>query len=98
VFKSITGGDYIRAEYKFGESFDVLPYCRLIFSANKPPRSPDDTVAYYQRWVVVPFEQTYRGTEKEISRDIMNARLARVCLTNQDSSQMTMEAMTTIAR
>src|SRR5207302_650232 len=34
VFKAITGGDAIAAEYKYRDSFEFAPFCRLLFSAN----------------------------------------------------------------
>jgi hypothetical protein len=51
VFKAITGGDALRAEYKFKDSFDFLPYSRLIFSANHPPQSQDASPAFFRRWL-----------------------------------------------
>jgi putative DNA primase/helicase len=36
VFKAITGGDSMPGEYKFKDSFDFVPYARLVFSANHP--------------------------------------------------------------
>ena len=76
VFKAITGGDPLPAEYKFRDSFDFIPFARLIFSANQPPRSKDATDAFFQRWWVVPFENVKRGTAQEISRRELDAKLA----------------------
>jgi P4 family phage/plasmid primase-like protien len=76
VFKSITGGDPIPAEYKFKDSFDFVPFARLIFSANQPPQSKDATDAFFQRWYVLPFVNAFRDTEREIKRDQLDAKLA----------------------
>jgi putative DNA primase/helicase len=59
VFKAITGGDAMMAEYKFRDSFEFVPYARLIFSANHPPKSQDASPAFFRRWIVVPFERTF---------------------------------------
>jgi P4 family phage/plasmid primase-like protien len=59
VFKAITGGDPLMAEYKFKDSFDFVPYARLVFSANHPPKSQDASPAFFRRWIVVPFERTF---------------------------------------
>lgn len=59
VFKAITGGDPLMAEYKFKDSFDFIPYARLVFSANHPPKSQDASPAFFRRWIVVPFERTF---------------------------------------
>jgi hypothetical protein len=45
--KAITGGDELHAEYKYRESFEFNPYCRLVFSANHVPRSGDASHVFY---------------------------------------------------
>ena len=37
VFKALTGGDPLTAEYKVKDAFEFIPCARLIFSANHPP-------------------------------------------------------------
>jgi putative DNA primase/helicase len=76
MLKAITGGDAIPAERKFLPSFDLYPYARLIFSANEPPKSPDASEAFYDRWHVVPLSRRFRGTDDEIDRRTLDARLA----------------------
>ena len=75
VFKAITGGDYLHGEHKYGESFEFVPYCRLVFSANHVPRSGDASHAFFRRWVVVPFDRTFEPGE-EVPREQMDAKLA----------------------
>lgn len=60
VFKLIADGSPIPMEYKFGQSFDARPFCRLVFSANTLPRSVDTTDAFYRRWVIIPFHQQFQ--------------------------------------
>jgi len=75
IFKAITGGDPLHAEYKYGTSFEFVPFVRLVFSANHPPRSSDSSKAFFRRWMVVPFTRTFSG-ENEIPRRVLDARLA----------------------
>lgn len=75
TFKAIVGGDTLDAEYKFRDSFDFVPFCRLVFSANHPPRSQDASHAFFRRWVVIPFDRTMEPGE-QIPRDVLDARLA----------------------
>ncbi len=70
TFKAITGGDPIVAEYKYRDSFDVVPYARLVFSANHPPRSGDASHAFYRRWEVVPFDRTFEPSEQRPSGEL----------------------------
>jgi putative DNA primase/helicase len=76
IFKSITGGDPIVAEYKFKDSFDFVTFARLMFSANQPPQSRDATEAFFQRWYVLTFVKMLRDTAKEIKRSELDAKLA----------------------
>ncbi len=76
MFKAITGGDRIPAEYKYRDSFDFTPFARLLFSANHPPRTADSSQAFFDRWDVVPFTRLFRGTDKEVPRAVLDARLA----------------------
>jgi putative DNA primase/helicase len=76
MFKALTGGDIITGERKYENSFDFQPYARLLFSANHPPRSADASKAFFDRWVVVPFDRSFRGTERERPRREIDAALA----------------------
>jgi P4 family phage/plasmid primase-like protien len=75
VFKAITGGDDLHAEYKYRESFEFRPYCRLVFSANHVPRSGDASHAFFRRWLVIPLERTFEPDE-QIPREELDAKLA----------------------
>jgi len=74
VFKAITGGDDLGAEYKYREAFEFRPYCRLVFSANHVPRSGDASHAFFRRWLVVPFERTFEPHE-QAPREELDAKL-----------------------
>ena len=76
MFKAITGGDTISAEYKFHDAFEFTPFSRLMFSANAPPKGADLSEAFFDRWLVVPFSARFRQTEQEVPRAVLDARLA----------------------
>lgn len=76
IFKAITGGDAIVGEYKFKDSFDFLPFARLVFSANNPPRAPDSSDGFFDRWLVIPFERRFRGGAAEITSSELDAMLS----------------------
>jgi P4 family phage/plasmid primase-like protien len=59
VFKSITGGDTVQGEHKYGAVFDFTPWALPVYSANKPFGSPDSSEGWHARWVVVPFPNTF---------------------------------------
>jgi len=77
IFKAITGGDALLAERKFEESFEFVPFARLVFSANYPPKSQDASLAFFRRWIVVPFDRVFRpGAPGTLPRDQLDALLA----------------------
>jgi putative DNA primase/helicase len=54
-FKTLTGGDLLKAEKKFCNPFYFVNHSKLIFSANKLPYTTDKSYAYYRRWVLIFF-------------------------------------------
>jgi putative DNA primase/helicase len=77
MFKALTGGDVVSTEYKFKDSFEYAPYCKLIFSANLPPRSDDATHGFFRRWQVIPFARCFEeGAADTKRREDLDAELA----------------------
>jgi putative DNA primase/helicase len=64
MFKALTGGDVLSAEYKYHDSFEYVPFAKLVFSANQPPRSDDPTHGFFRRWQVIPFTRTFEGERR----------------------------------
>jgi putative DNA primase/helicase len=76
IFKQVTGGDALTGELKYGKPFTFDPYARLVFSSNKPPKSADASSGFFDRWLVVPFDRSFRGESREVKRAVLDARLA----------------------
>jgi P4 family phage/plasmid primase-like protien len=77
VFKAITGCDRITAEFKYQHPFEFTPFARLLFSANHLPATRDSSTAYFDRWLVLPFERRFRASNHEVPRQVLDARLSR---------------------
>ncbi len=76
VFKQITGGDRISAEHKYKDPFSFTPHCHLLFSGNGPIMAPGAGDAFWDRWLVFPFENDFsKGTEDHVPKDQLDARL-----------------------
>lgn len=59
AFKMATGGGSIMGEHKFGNQFLFKNYAKFTFACNKIPEVKDrDDNAYYNRWMVIRFENT----------------------------------------
>jgi putative DNA primase/helicase len=77
TFKALTGGDVMLAERKFCDSFEFVPFSKLIFSANRPPHSDDSTHGFFRRWLVVPFLRSFEEGAKDTKpREELDAILA----------------------
>lgn len=58
-FKRATGEDPVSGEKKNQDGFDFDNYAKFFFAANKLPKSPDDTDAFFRRWFIIPFEKYF---------------------------------------
>jgi putative DNA primase/helicase len=79
-FKMLTTGDAMDAERKHEHPFTFRNYARMVYSANRMPRSRDKSYAYYRRWIIIPFEKTFATTEgdgKLQKDDELRSKLAR---------------------
>ena len=65
LFKQLTGGDVIQAERKFAHPFNFVCFALPMFSANEPPLSSDQSDAWFDRWLILPFEVRFRDTNAE---------------------------------
>jgi putative DNA primase/helicase len=71
LFKILVSGDSLLAQNKYGQIFPFRNYAKLIFSANKIPRSfDDDEFAYFRRWVILKFNAKFTGINKD--RDLIH--------------------------
>jgi putative DNA primase/helicase len=61
IFKALVGGDRISAEQKFKSQFEFTNYAKLIFSCNYVPMTYDLSTAFFARWIIVRFPNTFEG-------------------------------------
>jgi putative DNA primase/helicase len=59
LFKALTGEDYITAPRKFKTPITFKSYAKLIFSANELPEVSDKSLAFWRRWIVIDFPNTF---------------------------------------
>jgi len=58
-FKGLTGGDIISASRKFKTRLEFVNYAKLIFATNNLPRTKDNSLAFFDRWVLFEFPITF---------------------------------------
>jgi putative DNA primase/helicase len=59
VLKMVTGEGTMTVEHKFQHPFNLRYGGKLISMANRTPPTNDDTVAFWRRAVVIPFDATF---------------------------------------
>ena len=57
IIKAIIAGDEISGEKKHVQSYNFVPYCRLVSACNKLPLSRDTHEAFFRRWIIIPFNE-----------------------------------------
>ncbi len=72
TFKMLTGGDPIRGEKKFQNSFTFDNHAKLTFSCNVVPEVYEDTTAFFRRWIIVQFPHAFEGerADREIRKKL----------------------------
>jgi putative DNA primase/helicase len=86
TFKALSGWDTVTAEKKNRDPFQFKNYAKLIFSCNQLPTSPDNSDAFFSRFEIYDFTQTYVSNPEDITDEnhhLMNVNLLDR-LTTQD--------------
>jgi len=61
TFKALTGHDRIRAEKKYRDAFSFTNYAKLTFLCNMLPYTPDKSLAFFRRWLLIVFPNKFEG-------------------------------------
>ena len=59
--KAIVSNEGIQVQRKRQDPFDLLPFCKLMFSANRFPKSYDQSEAFFRRWIIVKWERSFNN-------------------------------------
>ncbi len=62
--KSITSGEIMTVENKFGHPFELIPYCKLWFATNHLPYSKDHSSATARRAIILTFNRKFEEHEQ----------------------------------
>ena len=79
-FKALVSGEPIEARKPYGQAFILENYARLIFNTNELPRDVEHTLAYFRRFLIIPFNVTIPESrqDKELSNRIIENELPGV--------------------
>lgn len=81
-FKQITGEDYVRVERKFKDAFSARIYAKQIFAANELPKVKEDTKAFWDRWIVIEFPNSFQRSmsSREFVRRYLMPEVSEIIL------------------
>lgn len=65
VFKSVTSGNKIKVERKCHDAEEARATARCVFASNTLPTMTDKTNGVWDRIRIIPFNQIFRGTDKQ---------------------------------
>lgn len=65
MFKSLTGGDSVQVEQKYGDPYDHRNSAKMIFASNHIPKVDTNEHAFYRRWLLVTFPHTFTLDEDD---------------------------------
>jgi putative DNA primase/helicase len=61
AFKALVAGESVRVEEKYQKSFEFEPYAKFIVCANNMPKTRDFSDGFFDRLIILPFDQKFEG-------------------------------------
>ncbi|MEI7961688.1 MAG: phage/plasmid primase, P4 family [archaeon] len=102
--KGLSGGDSINASRKFKNDLTFINEAKLIFSANKLPKTYDLSHAFFRRWVYLQFpfkfvtEKELKSNTKEDNLKIKVPEIVKGLLTENELSGLLNQALIGLSR
>lgn len=80
TFKALISGEPQQAREPYGKSFTLRNKVRFIMNANELPKETEQTAAYYERYLIIPFDVYIKEEERdsELADKIIANELAGV--------------------
>ncbi|MCB0553022.1 MAG: hypothetical protein KDD02_05675 [Phaeodactylibacter sp.] len=80
IFKQLVSGEPVEARLPYGDPFTLTQYARLIFNCNELPKEVEHTIAFFRRFLIIPFRETIPEHEqdKELANKIIKNELSGV--------------------
>lgn len=80
IFKQLVSGEPVEARLPYGEPFSLTNYAKLIFNCNELPREVEQTMAFFRRFLIIPFDITIpeEKQDKQLAQKIIKNELSGV--------------------
>lgn len=80
IFKQLVSGEPVEARLPYGRPMQIKQYSKLIFNCNELPKEVEHTIAYFRRFLIIPFDVTIpeREQDKQLHTKIIENELSGV--------------------
>ena len=89
--KDIVSGEGLQVQKKYKDPFTLYPFCKLMFSCNRFPKSFDQSQGFFRRWIIIKWERNFENDPERIPylREQLEA--------NQEEKNLVFSNLVTIA-
>lgn len=64
--KDIVSGEGLQVQKKYKDPFTLYPFCKLMFSCNRFPKSFDQQQGFFRRWMIIKWERNFENDPARI--------------------------------
>lgn len=64
--KDIVSGEGLQVQKKYKDPFTLYPFCKLMFSCNRFPKSFDQSQGFFRRWIIIKWDRNFEGDPERI--------------------------------
>ena len=89
--KNIVSGEGLQVQKKYKDPFTLYPFCKLLFSCNRFPKSFDQSQGFFRRWIIVKWERNFEEDPERI--EYLREKLTD----NQEEKNLVFSNLVTIA-
>ena len=89
--KAIVSGEGLQVQKKYKDPFTLYPFCKLMFSSNRFPKSFDQNQGFFRRWIIIRWDRNFENDSERIPklREQLNA--------NQEEKNLVFSSLVDIA-
>ena len=80
IFKQLVSGEPVEARLPYGKPMQITQYAKLIFNSNELPKDVEHTLAFFRRFLIIPFHVTIpeKEQDKQLHTKIIENELSGV--------------------